>query len=80
MASNALSFEQIREMQRQNKFKRQAKMEEISKSSEYRNVKTTLTEKHNEVRALITTHYTVCILTLPGTIDSSGKSQVKRRT
>jgi hypothetical protein len=51
MASNALSFEQIREMQRQNKFKRQAKMEEISKSSEYRNVKTTLTEKHNEIQA-----------------------------
>lgn len=51
MASNALSFEQMREMQRQNKFKRQAKMEEISKSSEYRSVKTGLTEKHNEVRA-----------------------------
>lgn len=63
MASNALSFEQIREMQRQNKFKRQAKMEEISKSSEYRNVKTTLTEKHNEVRALIMTHYTTYINT-----------------
>ncbi len=51
MASNALSFEQIKEMQRQNKFKRNAKREEISKSAEYRSAKTVLTAQQNEVRA-----------------------------
>ncbi len=79
MASNALSFEQIKEMQRQNKFKRKTKREEISKSAEYRNTKTVLTEKQNQVSASISTHYAANILTVSATTDPIAKSQIKGR-